>query len=104
MVSPSPQGGWSRQPEARMTQKNVLVTGAAGAIGSAIREPLRACGLRLRLADMRPISPAADEEEIVTCDLSDLADATAACEGMDCLVHLAAMPTGMPGRRFSATT
>jgi uronate dehydrogenase len=71
----------------------VLITGAAGRIGSVLREGLRGQFDRLRLADLRELGPAADGEELVRLDLADLDGVVEAMDGMDGVVHLAAVPT-----------
>ena len=70
----------------------ILVTGAAGKIGSTLREGLRGCYPVLRLSDIAPLDPARDGEEIVRADLTDLTAVEAAMRGIDCVVHLGALP------------
>ena len=72
--------------------KRILITGAAGKIGSALREGLRGRYPLLRLTDIAPLDPAQAGEEIVHADLSDLAALEAAMRDIDCLVHLGAVP------------
>jgi uronate dehydrogenase len=71
----------------------VLITGAAGAIGTALRTGLRGTWRHLRLTDVRPIRDPAPNED---CDLADVSD-RAACErltqGVKAVVHL----TGVGG-------
>ena len=69
----------------------ILITGAAGTIGSALREGLRG-RYALRLSDIAPLAPARADEEIVRADLTDLAAMEAAMQGVDCVVHLGAVP------------
>lgn len=74
-----------------MDRRRVLITGAAGRIGTAFRARY---GERydLRLVDRRPVEePGAHES--YTADLVDLAEAQRACEGMDTVIHLAADPS-----------
>jgi nucleoside-diphosphate-sugar epimerase len=73
----------------------VLLTGAAGRIGSAFRE---ATGERyyFRLADMRTEKldqTPGNGHEVMQLDISDAAACTAACAGVDTVVHLAADPS-----------
>jgi uronate dehydrogenase len=73
----------------------VLITGAAGAIGSCLREGLRPIVRELVLTDVRPLEPVAGER-FVQADLTDreaLADAT---EGADAVIHLGAVSTEVP--------
>lgn len=66
----------------------ILVTGAAGALGRALRERLQARYALLRLSDRAEMAPATAGEETVVADLTD-ADATAQlCAGIDAIVHL----------------
>jgi uronate dehydrogenase len=72
-----------------MAAKKVLITGAAGRIGTELRARLKdRCALRL--LDRRPIPE--PEGEALVCDLGDLAGLEAACAGMDAVVHLAGNP------------
>jgi uronate dehydrogenase len=70
----------------------ILITGAAGKIGSTLREGLRGRYASLRLTDIAPLDPAGPGEEIVQADLTDLASVEAAMRGVDCVVHLGAVP------------
>jgi uronate dehydrogenase len=71
--------------------KKVLITGAAGHIGRALRAGMRG-HYTLRLADIAPQAPAVEGEEVVAADIRDLAAMTQAMQGMDCVVHLAGIP------------
>ena len=46
----------------------------------------------LRLSDIAPLDAAGSGEEIVRADLADLAAVEAAMQGVDCVVHLGAIP------------
>src|ERR1043166_3490 len=70
----------------------ILITGAAGKIGNTLREGLRGRYAMLRLSDIAPLDPAGAGEEIVRADLTDLAAVEAAMQGIDCVVHLGAIP------------
>jgi uronate dehydrogenase len=74
-----------------VTQR-VLLTGAAGSIGRALRAGLRGQYSLLRLLDVAPQEPAEAGEEVVTLDLNDRRASEAAMEGVDAVVHLAAIP------------
>jgi uronate dehydrogenase len=67
----------------------VLVTGAAGAIGSVLRRGLAGRYELMRLSDIAPLGEAAPGEELVQGDIRDLAATEASLEGIDCVVHLA---------------
>ena len=69
--------------------QNVLVTGAAGLVGGILRRHWGA-RYRLRLADIKPVEDLQGHEEYVELDITDLEAFTAACQGMDTVVHLAA--------------
>jgi len=69
----------------------VLITGAAGEIGSVLHQGLKGRYPLLRLADLRPVTPGPGEEAVV-CDFTDPAAAAKACAGIDCIVHLAGVP------------
>ena len=49
----------------------VLITGAAGKIGQALREGIRGCYEFVRLTDIRPLGRAGPGEECVMADLAD---------------------------------
>ena len=70
-------------------KKNVIITGAAGLVGTILRQHW---GNRysLRLADIRPVENLQANEEFVQLNITDLDAFTAACQDMDVLVHLAA--------------
>lgn len=70
----------------------LLITGAAGQIGKTLRDGLAGRYGLMRLADIVEQRPAVQGEECVRCDLTDLDAATAACHGIDCVVHLAGIP------------
>lgn len=77
------------------TRRTILLTGAAGRIGSAFHEDTGE-RYRLRLAD-KNIAPLQQEaragHEIVELDVADLAACQRACTGVDTVVHLAADPS-----------
>ena len=69
----------------------ILITGAAGQIGTMLRPRLAAPGRILRLADIAPIE-AGPGEEAVTASVTDLPAMTAACDGVDAVIHLGGIP------------
>ncbi len=75
---------------------NILITGAAGAIGSTLRTGLRGQYPLLRLSDVRDMAPAAAGEELNAADLGDYAAVKAAAAGIDCIVHLGGIPREAP--------
>jgi uronate dehydrogenase len=72
--------------------KRVLITGAAGQIGSALRHGLRGCYPLIRLLDIAPLGATETGEEIVGADIRDAAAIENAMTGIDCVVHLAGVP------------
>lgn len=75
-----------------MTPKRILLTGAAGRLGSILRQSLAGrCDL-LRLSDIAALGEAGRGEEIVTCDLADAAAVAALCKDMDAIIHLGGIP------------
>jgi NAD(P)-dependent dehydrogenase (short-subunit alcohol dehydrogenase family) len=68
----------------------ILITGAAGRIGTMLRPRLARPGRTLRLLDTTPLA-AAPGEESVTASVTDPDAMTAACAGVDAVIHLAAI-------------
>ena len=67
----------------------VLITGAAGAIGSALRNGLRPAWRHLRLTDIRPVRDLANNEEAIVADIADRAALEHMMQGVRAVVHLA---------------
>jgi uronate dehydrogenase len=68
--------------------KTVLITGAAGDVGSHLRREL-AGKYSLRLSDRRPLRPGpGKEEKFIKADISKMADALKITKGVDAIVHL----------------
>ena len=72
--------------------RRILITGAAGNLGSHLRTGLAPLAETLRLADVRDLGHAAPHEELVRCDLSDRAAALAATRDCEAIVHFAGHP------------
>lgn len=70
----------------------ILITGAAGAIGSNLRRGL--CGRYplLRLSDVAPLGEAGAGEEIVMADMGDLLAVERACKDCDAVLHFGGTP------------
>ncbi|MFT7837197.1 NAD(P)-dependent oxidoreductase [Saccharothrix sp. BKS2] len=68
----------------------ILITGAAGTVGTLMRTRLAAPDRVLRLLDIAPLPAAEDGErvEVVTASVTDQAAMDAACEGVDAVIHL----------------
>lgn len=69
----------------------VLLTGAAGLVGSSLRDSLADFRLRLQDRKLGSVQPR-DHEETVECDLDDFEGMRQAMQGCDSVVHLAADP------------
>jgi uronate dehydrogenase len=70
----------------------VLLTGAGGGIGRCLHQAFAGRYPLLRLADRVPVAPRHATDQVVTGDLLDPAVASAAVQGIDCVVHLAGIP------------
>jgi len=78
-------------PGEKMTIKvheKLLLTGAAGGLGKALRERLKANCSVLRLSDVQPFGAAAAGEEVVLADLADPSAVNTMVQGVDAIVHL----------------
>ena len=73
----------------------VLITGAAGSVGSMLRTRLARPGRTLRLLDVQPLT-AGPGEEVSGASITDLAAMTRACEGAEAVIHLAGRSTEGP--------
>lgn len=89
--------GWAGRPGAPASRcvslagvPTILITGAAGRIGTMLRPRLARPGRTLRLLDTSPLAAGA-AEEAVTASVTDLDAVTAACAGVDAVIHLAAI-------------
>src|SRR5712671_1943813 len=67
--------------------KTVLLTGAAGDVGSHLRRELPS-KYRLRMSDRRPLEGKKKEETFIKADISKMADALRITKGVDAIVHL----------------
>jgi uronate dehydrogenase len=66
----------------------LLLTGAAGGLGKALRQPLKANCNVLRLSDCADCGVAGEAEEIVLADLADAAAVNVMVAGVDAIIHL----------------
>src|SRR5690606_5580938 len=69
----------------------ILLTGAAGSIGSSLRKNLLRDGEVFRLCDIAPIV-GSGEDDIAIGDLADPAFAAEVCRDVDAVVHMAGNP------------
>lgn len=67
--------------------KRLLITGAAGGLGTMMRRRLKDFAETLRLSDIADLGTAEAHEEIMSCDLADLAQVHKLVEGCDGIVH-----------------
>ena len=72
--------------------RRILLLGAAGGIGSAIREGLRGRYGLMRLADIAPLAATGQGEKTVQADLLDIPSLVAAMTGIDTVIHMAGVP------------
>lgn len=82
----------------------ILITGAAGSLGSHLRTGVAHLAARIRLADIQPMGDAAANEEIVQCDLADPAAAFEATRGCDAILHFAGHPREQSAAEILADT
>ncbi len=78
----------------------ILITGAAGRIGTMLRSRLARPGRVLRLLDVAPVDSPGQSEAVVTASVTDLAAMTAACAGADAVIHLGGVPSEGPWARI----
>ncbi len=72
--------------------RRILITGAAGNLGSRLRAGLGHLAGTLRLTDIADLGPAGPNEEVVQCDLSDKAAALEVTRDCDAILHFAGHP------------
>ena len=74
----------------------LLMTGAAGGLGQAMRPRLKANCAVLRLSDVSPMAPAQAGEEVVQADLADADAVKALVAGCQAIVHFGGISTEQP--------
>ncbi len=72
--------------------RRLVLTGAAGEIGSVLRPALRGTARHLRWHDIRPVPGAEPGDEVQEGDIADPAVAEAAVRDADVLLHFAGIP------------
>jgi uronate dehydrogenase len=77
----------------------IVITGAAGLVGSMLRPRLARPGRTLRVLDIAPLL-AGPGEEAIQASVTDMDAMTAACEGADAVIHLAGIPGEAPWPRI----
>ena len=78
------------------THRKILLTGAAGGLGQALRARLKANCDTLRLSDKSALGEAQPGEEIVQADLAIAAEVDVAVAGCDAIVHLGGISVEAP--------
>ena len=68
--------------------QNILVTGAAGGIGSRLRQLLKGVYPHIRWSDIQTPADLAADEDFVAADLADMAQVEKIVAGIDGIVHL----------------
>ncbi len=71
-----------------MKMKRILITGAAGQLGTILRETLKPHAEELRLSDITEITDLGPNESFVPCDIADGEAVKSLVEGCDGVVHL----------------
>lgn len=74
----------------------ILITGAAGRLGTELRRGLAPLARTLRLADVVEIRDIRPNEEALVFDLADEAAVMKATEGVDAIVHFGGAPLERP--------
>src|SRR3981081_1648076 len=73
--------------ETRDEMPRILMTGASGGIGTALRKLLAPIYPDLLLSDVRPPADLGANEKFKAAELSDLAQVEAICDGIDGILH-----------------
>jgi uronate dehydrogenase len=77
----------------------ILITGAAGLVGTMLRTRLARPGRVLRLLDIAPMDPQPGEETL-RASVTDMDAMLSACQGADAVIHLGGIPTEAPWERI----
>jgi uronate dehydrogenase len=76
----------------RNRPERVLLTGAAGGVGTVLRDGLAGRYAILRVSDIAPLGEARDGEEAVHADIRKPDEVDTMVQGVDAVVHLGAFP------------
>lgn len=74
----------------------LLITGAAGGVGTLLRPRLARPDRTLRLLDVAPVPDTGDGAERVTASVTDLSAMESACADVDAVLHLGGLSTEHP--------
>src|ERR1700691_1421296 len=77
----------------------ILVTGAAGLVGTMLRTRLARPGRVLRLLDVAPLD-AGPGEETITASVTDMDAMKSACQGAEAVIHLGGISGEAPWERI----
>ncbi len=83
--------------------KHVLLTGAAGRLGTVLSVGLPAPDLKLELTDRVSIPVVESGASYTTCDLRELDQLIALANGADTIVHVAGIPDEAPFAALNAS-
>jgi uronate dehydrogenase len=72
--------------------KNILITGASGALGSVLRESIRPYAETLTLSDRKPLGEVREREKHFICDLADRDSVFEMMKGVDMVIHMGGAP------------
>lgn len=72
--------------------RTILITGATGALGKILRESLKPYAQTLRLNGRQSLGDTRENEEHVTCDLTDRDAVFKMMQGVEMVVHLGGAP------------
>lgn len=86
-----------------MRPQRLLITGAAGRLGSHLRHSLKPHVATMRLSDIAAMAPVGDAEEVIACDLADKGGVDRLVRGCDAIVHLGGIPNEQPFERIVET-
>ncbi len=76
--------------------RRLLLTGAAGGLGTVLRPRLQAHAQVVRASDIAPLPAAGPGEEVVRCDLADKRAVDELVRGCDAVVHLGGISVERP--------
>ena len=79
-----------------MKIENLLVTGAAGGIATALRPLLPAFAERVVLSDIASVAALGPHESFIACNLADAAAVNELVQGMDAIIHLGGISVEKP--------
>ncbi|HVZ45686.1 MAG TPA: NAD(P)-dependent oxidoreductase [Ramlibacter sp.] len=86
----------AREPSRPPALDRLLLTGAAGGLGRVLRLGLKPFAHTMRVSDIASMAPAAQNEEVVPCDLADKAAVDSLVQGCDAIVHMGGVSVEMP--------